>query len=475
MSHGKEKRMNKVIVKEADRLFMDEVAAPQVLFGKEDYERRLALLVERMRACGLSHVLIYGDGVHYSSIEYFSGYDCRFEEALFIVDARGKRSIVVGNEGVSQTYPIPYDVEVYLYQNFSLQGQPRDKLEELSVIFGKAGIGASNSVGLAGYKYFEAGQIPTDPLRTHDVPSYVLDAVIRACGPDKVVNFTRELTGIPEGIRMRIRSAKEIAWVESAGNRSAAVVQRILKRLKPGMSEVEAGFAGEAGFDPVTLHPLANFGEEKVRVGLVSPTERRLRLGEGCSLCYGTRGSLTSRAGVAAYDEGSVAPEIRPLLGFYKEFWEATVLWLEEARVGASCARLYDAVMGKIGQPEYGVSLNPTHYSGSDEWTNSPMSKDSKHSVMDGSHIQVDIIASRSRPQMTAICEDCVVIAGKDLRMALKEEYPQAYERVLRRQEAARSVLGIRLHDDVLPMSNLNFAYFPYMLDTGLVFAMERS
>ena len=34
-----------------------------------------------------------------------------------------------------------------------------------------------------------------------------------------------------------------------------------------------------------------------------------------------------------------------------------------------------------------------------------------------------------------------------------------------------RSALGIRLDDSVLPMSNLNGVYFPFMLDISRVFA----
>lgn len=467
--------MDEVVVRGSDPFFLEEVPATQVTFCEAHYESRLELLVQRIREKSLTHVVIYGDREHFSNMEYFTGYDCRFEEAMFVVDAAGRRSIIVGNEGVSQTYPIPYDIDVYLYQNFSLQGQPRDEQEELSVLMRKAGIGPASSVGLVGYKYFEAPYVASDPEHTYDVPAYIVDCLAGICGADRIVNFTRELTGIPNGIRMRIRNATELAWVESAGNRSAAVVQRILKHLKPGMSDIEVGLAGAAGFDPMTLHPLVNFGEDKVRVGLGSPSGRRLHLGEVCSVCYGVRGSLSSRAGIAAYDEGSVASELRPHLGFYKEFWRAMVGWLEEAQVGAGCAKLYDIVMSRIGGPEYGVTLNPTHYSGSDEWTNSPMYRNSPEHVMDGSHIQVDIIASRAKPQMTAICEDCIVIAGEGLRRALADEYPEAYARVMRRQEIARSVLGIKLHDDVLPMSNLNFAYFPYMLNLDAVFSMSRS
>ena len=34
--------------------------------------------------------------------------------------------------------------------------------------------------------------------------------------------------------------------------------------------------------------------------------------------------------------------------------------------------------------------------------------------------------------------------------------------------------LGIDLSEDVLPLSNINAAMFPFMLNTNLVFALEK-
>ena len=104
---------------------------PVVEFAKEDYEERIGRLVGSIRDRGLTHMVIYGDREHFSNVEYFTRYDCRFEETLFVVGADGRRSIVVGNEGMGYSRVIPVDVDRYLYQNFSLQGQPRDRLEPL--------------------------------------------------------------------------------------------------------------------------------------------------------------------------------------------------------------------------------------------------------------------------------------------------------------------------------------------------------
>ena len=84
----------------ADGLFLREEDMPVVEFAREDYEQRIARLTARIRGRGLTHMVIYGDREHFSNVEYFTRYDCRFEETLFIVGADGRCSIVVGNEGM---------------------------------------------------------------------------------------------------------------------------------------------------------------------------------------------------------------------------------------------------------------------------------------------------------------------------------------------------------------------------------------
>lgn len=462
-----------VSIGNAHPLFLEEVPQSAILFEKEDYEFRINLLLERMKERECTHVIIYGDREHFSNMEYFTGYDCRWEEALFILDQTGHSSILVGNEGLSQTLSIPYEIQIYLYQNFSLPGQPRDQQEHLGTILEKCGLNHASRPGVVGWKYFEPEHIEMDPIQAFDLPWYMMETLFQVCDRDKVVSFTKEIIGFPGGIRMRLYNAKEIAWAENAGNRTASVMQRMLKSLRPGISEIEVGMAGHATLEPTTMHPNINFGEEKIRIGVGSPSFRRLELGEVCGLCYATRGNLTSKVGIAAYNEETISPTLKPWLWLYSDFWYAVTRWLEKVKVGACCGELYDTVMELLGDEKYHVTLNPTHYGGTEEWSNSPMMKGASYCIEDAALIQVDIIAGNDNPAMTAICEDCVVIAGKELREQLRAEYPSVYERIIRRQSIVRKVLGIQISDDVLPMSNLNFVYYPYMLNLNQVYTLN--
>lgn len=467
--------MKKVALKKGDPFFMTEAPVGEITFGREDYEMRQGLLMERMKAANLDFVLVHGDREHFSNVMYLTGMDCRFEDILLCYDKSGKLSVMVGNEGISQTLLIQVPFTYYLYQNFSLQGQPRGQQKPLREILKTIGIEKSSKVGVICFRYFEEGDLSpgVDVTRSYDLPAFILEEIYGVAAKENVTNFTRAMTGYPGGIRTCLRSTKEIAFAENAGNRAGNIVVRMIKALKEGVSENEVATAALAGLQPVTMHPIINFGPQKVAIGVTGPTERKLNLGEVCGVCYGTRGSLVSRVSIAAKGADTVAPELREHLDFYKDFWRALTNWLEHAKVGASQGMLYDCVMDLIGDPKYGIALNPTHSTSLDEWTNSASFKNSPYVIEDGAHIQVDIIASRKDPVISAICEDTVVIASEKLRAALKQDYPAVYERIVARQEKARTVLGVDLPDDVLPMCNLNTVYFPYLLDTNTIFGLE--
>lgn len=453
----------------ADSLFLKEENMPVLELAKEDYDARVERLVQRIQEKGLTHMIIYGDREHFSNVEYFTHYDCRFEETLFIVGADGKKSIIVGNEGMGYSSIIPIDIDRYLYQHFSLQGQPRNRLCPLEDILRKTGLGEASRVGIAGIKYFEEGMIDTDPEQTYDLPEYMMHAIRKVC-PD-IRNTTRELTGVPDGIRMRLYTAKEIAWAESVGNRVAAVVQRLIKSLRPGIREYEAAQLAGAGFDPTNTHPLVNFGARSVAIGMGSPRDLPLEVGTPGGLCYSLRGNLTSKVAVLAYGLDDFSEELKPYFdSFYKVYYEAVTAWYETAKIGANGGDLHRAVMDLIGGEEFGVSLNAGHCTATEEWSNAISWEGSDIPLVDGAFMQVDIIASGQDPVRTGICEDAVVIAGEKLRGELKEQYPEVYDRIQTRRQVMRDVLGIRLHEDVLPMSNLNGVYFPFLLRTDVVF-----
>lgn len=460
-----------ITLQQAPALFQQIVDCPPHELSDAIYEQRMQLLMERLRRCGLTHAVIYGDREHFSHMEYFTKYDCRFEEGLFILSEDGARYLVIGNEGMGFSAIVPYAVTRHLYQNFSLQGQPRGASKSLESILGACGITQSSKVGVVGVKYFNAGDIQSDPDQTYDVPEYILQA-LRATHA-ALSCFTRELTGYPDGIRMTLHDAEEIVWAEAAANRTASVVQRMLLYLQPGMAEYELPMLAQVGFDPHSMHPLCNFGDRSVMLGMASPGTRELRAGDPCGLCYGIRGNLTSRVSIAAYDMDSVREDLKPFIGsFYAKHFEALCAWYSHLRIGVTGDELYRCVDDVIPAKEFGVTLNPGHFIGTEEWTNAISAPGCQTRIVGNTLMQSDIIASGSQPIRTSICEDGVAIADSAMAKELHERYPVVYDRIQARRTAMEQI-GIRLYPEVLPLSNLNGAFYPFMLNRNLVFAQK--
>ena len=466
--------MKKVSFCTTPALALEEVNAKQVMLNEQDYLARIAVFRQAMAARKLDICVVYGDREHFSNMEYLSGYDCRFEEGLLIIPAEGTPTIVVGNEGMAYSDVVPYPVNRVYYRNFSLQGQPRRKEESLEEILRTAGVRAESRLGVIGFKFFLPEFVPSDPAATYDLPSYVMEAIFRVCPPEQVCNATELMTNNEDGIRLNFRSAKEIAMMEAAASRAAAVLLRMLKTLKPGIKEYEVGEAARMGFAPWAMFPLTNFGEKHVYQGLRSPDDvTELEEGMPCGVCYAIRYSLASRVGVAAHDEASMGAYQPYLMPFYGKFFEAMCNWYRTVRIGVTGHELYHAVHSIIGGSEYNVDLNPGHYVGGDEWVNSPSADGSAFTLKDGACLQADIIASNTNPVRSAICEDTIVLAGPELRQELKEAYPEVYDRIMKRREMMQN-LGMELADEVLPMSNLNAVMFPFMLNLNTVFCLRE-
>ena len=76
---------------------------------------------------------------------------------------------------------------------------------------------------------------------------------------------------------------------------------------------------------------------------------------------------------------------------------------------------------------------------------------------------QVDIIPATGTDYFTTNIEDGVALADAPLREAFATRYPAAWERIGARRRFMTESLGIELHPDVLPFSNLP-AYLPPFL-----------
>src|SRR5262249_7538494 len=143
---------------------------------------------------------------HSANVSWLTGFDPRFEEALFIVHKDGQRALVVGNECSGVLGAVPVRTKTALCQEFSLMGQDRAVSWDLKPLLKRAGLRRGCSCGLIGWKTLMARRI--------EVPAYIAELIAAACGK-KPVNANDLLMHPEHGLRL-FNEPEQIALYEYA-------------------------------------------------------------------------------------------------------------------------------------------------------------------------------------------------------------------------------------------------------------------
>ena len=141
----------------------------------------------------------------------------------------------------------------------------------------------------------------------------------------------------------------------------------------------------------------------------------------------------------------------------------AVAEWYEAMHIGQTGGALQTIIDRDLGDPFFGIFLNPGHQIQMDEWVNSPIAPGSTVELRSGMAFQVDIIPATGTPFFTTNVEDGLALADPSLREAFATAFPGAWARIQARRAFMRDGLGIDLHPDVLPFYNI-LAYLSQFL-----------
>ncbi len=421
------------------------------------YARRVEALRERAEARGYDRLVVYADREHSANLSFLTGFDPRFEEALLVLGPAGQPAILVGNECYGMAGVAPLPMRRHLFQDLSLPSQPRDRSKPLGEILAEEGIGPGGRVGVLGWKSY------ADRARM-EVPAFIVDELRRATGPSGIVENANDLLIDPaDGLRI-INDADQLAAFEHAATRTSNGIRRLLTELRPGLREREA--VRLLGWDgtPLSCHLMLTAGS-RATLGLLSPGDRVIERGDRFTTAFGIWGSLTCRAGFVVED----ASELPAGIGDYVDrlvgpYFAAVVDWYRALHIGQTGGTLQAIVDEHLGDPFFGIFLNPGHQLHLDEWVNSPVGPGSTTELRSGMALQVDIIPATGTDYFTTNIEDGIALADQSLRSELAARYPAAWARIGARRAFMADVLGIELHPDVLPFSNMAAMLPPFLL-----------
>jgi hypothetical protein len=454
---------------ELARITLPDIGVPRErpAIPAEVYAARLASLEAAASERGLDAVLVYGDREHFANTSFLTGFDPRYEESLLIVIPGRTPRFLVGNESVAYAGITPYPVDIIRFSKFSLVGQPDPEDHALPALLADAGLGAGMRVGMAGWKYF-VGNAATAYI---EVPHFIVSEVASLVG--SVENATDLFVHPDYGLRID-NDVHQIAQFEFSAAHGSSAMLRLIRGIRAGMTELEASQLMSPVLLPFNYHPTMLGGAEHTAWGVASPTDRELQIGDPVCAGLGHWGSNTARAGFLVEDQSQLSAEVADYVErLVAPYYDTAAAWYETIRIGLTAGELFDVTNSRIGDPWFGVFLNPGHFIHLDEWPASPVAAGSTTRFRSGNAIQLDIIPGTGTAYHTSQIEDGIALADADLRQQLATIYPEVWARIQRRRAMLADVFGIHIHEEVLPLSNTAGYLPPYWLAPDL--ALRRT
>src|SRR4029079_9390040 len=267
----------------------------------------------------------------------------------------------------------------------AVRSQPRDRSRALAEILADEGIRRGTRVGVVGWKTYA-------DRSTIEIPSFLVDALRELTGPDGLVENANDLLIDPaEGLRV-INDVDQLAVFEWASTQTSGGVRRVLEGLRPGMTEREAVRLLDWNGTPRSCHLMLTAGP-RAGLGLLSPGDRPIERGDPFTIAFGIWGALNCRAGFVAEDASELPDAAHDYVDrLVAPYFEAVAEWYGALHVGQVGGELQRIADRHLGDPFFGVRLNPGHQLHLDEWVNSPVFGGSRVELRSGMALQCDII-----------------------------------------------------------------------------------
>ena len=442
-----------------------DVPAPPTL---ADYRARGAALRAAAAARRWQALVIYGDREHAANLHWATGFDPRFEEAVLVVTP-GDALLIAGNECLPYTAVAPMvaagEVRVAHCASLSLPSQPRGSARLADIL---AGVVPGGAIGAVGWKWFGADEVD-DPATALDIPAFLADPLRRIAA--RVENATDLLMHPGHGLRARV-DAPGIARLEFANHMAASALRRMVFAFREGMTDFAAYQAAQVGGLPLGCHSTFATGA-RADQGLSGPTGQVLARGQpiGFNVCHW--GANICRTGWLARTADDLPLSARDYLAaFAFPYMQAMSDWCGLMRPGVSGGQVWARMQAMLPFASFGVSLNPGHLIGLDEWMSSPIAEGSEIPLASGMAMQCDVIPSHPVYASTRM-EDGYVLAGAALHDALRKDFPEVAARCAARAAFMRDVIGLDVPDTLLPLADTCGISAPFLLDARMVITLR--
>jgi hypothetical protein len=425
--------------------------------GRAELAARLALIRDAMAAAGLDALVIYGDREHFGEPPLGLGFRSAIRGGA---DGRAPRGPAAphGRERMSGLHG-PRPPSRPATSRLRTARPSRSSRSRVRATGSRSSSTArcrgAAAIGTVGWKYWTAEEVG-DPEHALEIPSLLAD-LLRAQGGrggerHRALHASRHRAPQPRhGGRDRAARIRQ-----SHGGDGGAADEL---RLREGATDFDVFAAGGLGGLPLGCH--ATFATGPRPFGLSGPTGARIERGRTLSFNVCHWGANVCRAGWLAEGTEDLPAEARDYLeAFVGPYLEAMDLWCGLMRPGVPGGEVQAAMDAAL--PGFGVTLNPGHLIGMDEWVSSPIQPGSAHPIRSGMAMQMDVIPDHPVYGSTRM-EDGYIIADAALRAALEATHPMVAARIERRRGFMREA-GYTLPDSLLPLADTCGVVAPYLL-----------
>jgi hypothetical protein len=153
-------------------------------------------------------------------------------------------------------------------------------------------------------------------------------------------------------------------------------------------------------------------------------------------------------------------------------YLEAMSMWCGMMQPGMTGGAVQAAMDEAL--PGFGVTLNPGHLIGVDEWISSPVFPGSDLPIRSGMAMQMDVIPDHPVYGSTRM-EDGYVLADDALRADLAARFPEVSARCAARARFMRDVIGMDVPDLLLPLADTCGIVAPWLYDPQQVIVVGHS
>lgn len=438
------------------------------VFALAEAEARLAAARSAMAARGHEVLVVYGDREHAANLHWLTGFDPRFEEAVLVI-APDRAHLLAGNECLAWTDVSPLvqagHVTPVHCASLSLPSQPRGGARLSDLLAPLVPRGAR--IGVAGWKWFGPDEVD-DPATALDVPAFLADPLRLRAG--RAENATDLFQHPGHGLRARVGAA-DIARLEFANHMAAAALKRMVFALREGMTDFAAVEAARIGGLPLGCHVTFATGS-RAHLGLSGPSGERLELGQPVSFNIAHWGANICRAGWLARGAEDLPVAAEDYLeAFVAPYLAAMSAWCGLMRPGMPGGAVWARMQEMLPFDTFGVSLNPGHLIGLDEWVSSPIFEGSGVPLASGMAMQMDVIPFHTTYGSTRM-EDGYMLADEGLRAELTARFPNVARRAEARARFMRDQIGMDVPDTLLPLADTCGIIAPWLLDPAQVAAL---